>query len=93
MTRSQLVAVILVGAALSACGGNKTKEVDCEDELRYQNRVEGKRVISPEGLDQLDELGEMPIPKADPEAPKVPPGTCVDKPPAIGSSSQATDQT
>ena len=85
MTRSQLLAVILVGASLAACGGNKTKEIECDDGLRYQNRVEGKRVVSPEGLDQLSEFAEMPIPKADPNAPKVAPGTCVDMPPAIGS--------
>lgn len=85
MTRSQLVAVILVGASLTACGGNKTKVVECDDGLRFQNRAEGKRIVSPEGLDQLDEFGEMPIPKADPNAPKVPPGTCVDEPPALGS--------
>ena len=87
MTKSQLLAFLFIGASLSACGGNKEKELNCEDELRYQNRVEGKRVISPEGLDQLDEFGEMPIPKADPNAPPVVPGKCKDMPPAIGASS------
>ena len=52
----------------------------------WQNRVEGKRVVSPEGLDQLDEFGEMPIPKADPNAAPVVPGRCQDMPPTIGSS-------
>lgn len=85
MTKSQLLAVLFIGASLSACGGNKEKEVNCEDSLRFQNRVEGKRVVSPEGLDQLDEFGEMPIPQADPDAAPVVPGRCQDMPPIIGS--------
>jgi hypothetical protein len=84
MTKNQLLAVLVLGASLSACGGNDTK-VDCDDGLRYQNRVEGKRVIVPEGLDALDEFGEMPIPKADPNAVQIPPGQCADMPPAVGS--------
>ena len=86
MTKSQLLAVLFVGASLVACGGNETKKVDCKDGLQFQNRVEGKRVVSPEGLDQLDEFGEMPIPKADPDAAPVLPGKCVDMPPAISTS-------
>ena len=69
--------------ALSGCGGNDTKEIDCEANLKFQNRVVGKRVVAPEGLDQLNEMAEIPIPKADPSAPKMAPGVCNDVPPMI----------
>ena len=54
--------------AMSACGGNDTSGGRLRRGLQYQNRDVGKRVVAPEGLDQLDEFAEMPIPKADPEA-------------------------
>ena len=78
------LAVLAFGLALAACGGNDTREVDCEKNLKYQNRVVGKRVVVPEGLDQLDPLKEMPIPAADPSAPQPTPGKCDDMPPLIG---------
>ncbi len=83
MTYSQLIAVLVLGTALSACGGNDAKPVDCEEGLEYQNRTVGKRVVVPEGLDPLNEFAEMPIPKADPEAAEAPEGKCVDMPPAV----------
>jgi len=83
MTKCQLLAVLLLSASLSACGGNEPKEVDCKQGLRFQNREVGKRVVAPEGLDQLDEFAEMPIPKADPDAPPPPPGECADMPPSV----------
>ena len=87
MTRIGLLGVLVVVVSLVACGGNKTREVDCEANLKYQNRVEGKRVVAPEGLDQLDDLAELPIPRADPNAPKPPAGVCNDEPPVISGGS------
>ena len=84
MTNGQLVAVILLGASLAACGGNDPKPLDCDAQLQYQNRTVGKRVVVPEGLDPLNEFAEMPIPKADPDAPRPEPGKCVDMPPSVG---------
>ena len=78
-----LVTALLCGLSLSACGGNDTKEVDCEASLKYQNRVEGRRIVAPEGLDALNEMAEMPIPKADPNAPQRQAGVCNDMPPVI----------
>ena len=86
MTKGLLLAVLFLSVSLSACGGNDTREIDCEDNLRFQNRTVGKRVVAPEGLDQLDEYEEMPIPKADPEAPQMEPGKCDDMPPVIQTS-------
>jgi len=84
MNKSQLVAVLILGATISGCGTNDTVvAVDCNEGLQYQNRAVGKRVVAPEGLDQLDEFAEMPIPKADPAAAEPLPGKCVDMPPAV----------
>jgi len=84
MTKSLLLAALLLGASLSACGGNKT--VECDNDYRFQNREVGKRVVAPEGLDQLNEYAEMPIPEADPDAAPPQPGKCADMPPMIGTS-------
>jgi hypothetical protein len=83
MNMSRLFAVLALSASLAACGGNKPKEIDCEAGLKYQNRTVGKRVVAPEGLSQLDEFREMPIPEADPNAPQPAPGKCDDMPPVI----------
>jgi hypothetical protein len=83
MKGKRLVAILAAGFVLAACGGNDTKEVDCEKGLKYQNRMVGKRIVAPEGLDQLEPLKEMPIPQADPDAPQPVPGTCDDMPPVI----------
>jgi len=83
MTKCQILAVLMLGASLSACGGNKPKEVNCEKALQFQNREVGKRVVAPEGLDQLNEYAEMPIPQADPDAAPHPGGPCADQPPMI----------
>jgi uncharacterized lipoprotein len=83
MSTCRLLAVVLLVASLAACGGNKPKEVDCEKELQFQNRELGKRIVAPEGMDQLDEFAEMPIPKADPDAAPHPGGACADEPPRI----------
>lgn len=83
MKKSQLAAVLMLGALMSSCGGKDSVVVDCDEGLQYQNREPGQRVVVPEGLDQLDEFAEMPIPKADPAAAEPPPGKCTDMPPAI----------
>ena len=86
MTNRQLLSVLILGVSLSACGGKGTKPVDCEEASRYQNYVEGKRVVAPDDMDQLSEFAEMPIPKADPGAAPTAPGKCIDMPPSIKTS-------
>ena len=71
-----LATALLCGLFLTGCGGNDTKVVDCEASLEYQNRVEGRRIVVPEGLDGLNEMAEMSIPRADPNAPQMPAGVC-----------------
>ena len=83
MTKYQLIAVLILGASVSACGGKDSLVADCDDGLKYQNREQGSRVVAPEGLDQLNEFAEMPIPKADPDAAQPPAGECADLPPVV----------
>ena len=87
MMKWRQLVFLLILAILSACGSNESKEVNCDANLKYQNRVEGPRVVAPEGLDQLNVLAEMPIPRADPNAPKMREGVCNDEPPIIGAGS------
>lgn len=86
MTKIRLLSALATTLVIAACGGNEAKEIDCEANLKYQDRVEGKRVVAPEGLDQLNALAEMPVPRADPDAPKMPEGMCNDRPPIIKPS-------
>ena len=85
MRKYRLIAVLFGSVLLAACGGDENIVVNCDDPFEYQNPVEGKRIVVPEGLDGLNEFAEMPIPRADPDAPKTPEGRCVDMPPPIGT--------
>ena len=57
--RIRWLGAVALCMSVAACGGNETKEVDCGSAIEYQNRVEGRRVVAPEGLDSLNELAEM----------------------------------
>jgi hypothetical protein len=73
--------LLLVAAGLNACGGKM--DMTCDDVQVYQLAVESKRVESPEGLDNLDPLREVPLPEASPRE-ALPPGSdCVDRPPKV----------
>ncbi len=85
MKKFRLIAIVFGSGVIAACGGNDTIVVDCDDDFGHQNPVEGKRIVVPDGLDPLDEFAEMPIPRADPNAPRTAEGRCIDMPPPIGS--------
>jgi hypothetical protein len=75
------IALMLVGA-LVACGGTGGAK-KCDKPKRYQESVQNERLKSPEGLDSLDALREMPVPEANP-APERPDGSpCLELPPRI----------
>ena len=74
-----LVTAAALFCGLSACGGGSN--LVCDEPHRYQQSVDHSRVQSPEDLDQLEPLREMPLPQANP-TPERPPGSaCLDLPP------------
>jgi uncharacterized lipoprotein len=77
-----LVRLILIAAVagLAACGGSK--ELTC-DEGPYQEAVSAPRIQVPEGLDNLDEIREIPLPEASPRADRPEGAPCLDRPPTI----------
>jgi uncharacterized lipoprotein len=77
LARLMIVAALLV---LAACG--ESKSLAC-DEGPYQVAVRAPKVQSPEGLDSLDPLAEMPLPAASPQAPRPADGPCLEHPPEI----------
>ncbi|MGI9237425.1 MAG: hypothetical protein ACR2QZ_08510 [Woeseiaceae bacterium] len=84
--RSLMPWVLMVLGSLASCGGDGLIDATCDEPQRYQNAVDGKRVVAPDGLDPLNERAEMPIPKPE-NAPERPPGSpCIELPPRIGSS-------
>ena len=70
--------ILAVLGALASCGGSKM--LDC-DEGPYQVAVRTPRVQSPEGLDSLDPLNEVPLPAASPQEPRPAEGPCLEHPP------------
>jgi len=84
MKLSGFLLALIAATGMTACGGNDTVDKDCDKPQRYQAAVEGRHLVVPDDLDPLNEFSEMPIPRADPNAPEVPLGRCVDVPPPIG---------
>ena len=77
MMLARLLLIAVLGA-IAACGGSKN--LAC-DEGPYQTAVHAPRVQSPEGLDSLDPLDEVPLPAASPQAPWPSDGPCLELPP------------
>ena len=66
---------------LAGCGG--TKDLTCDDVRAYQRASEGKRIETPEDLDGLQDIKEMPMPRANPAPPRTEGSPCLDLPPDI----------
>jgi hypothetical protein len=79
----RLVRLILIATALflSACGGDGP--VKCKGATTYVDARSAPRVRAPEDLDDLDELREMPVPEASPQAQRPAESGCLDSPPVI----------
>ncbi len=83
----QIKLTTVLAATLSiatGCGG--TIDRSCDEVRIYQLAQEGKRIAVPEGLDPLDELKEIPLPEASPQAGRAIGSPCLDLPPNILSS-------
>ena len=81
MTTIRLLAVFAVLAGLGACGGDENLKYSCDETKKYMTVTEGKRIEAPEGLDPLNELAEMPIPR--PEDAPPPSQRCIELPPSV----------
>ena len=78
---------LAVAGILSGCGGEEMINYSCDEPQRYQAIRPGKRIEVPEGLDQLNEFAEMPIPKAE-GSPVRPKGSrCIELPPRTTTGS------
>ena len=75
---------LLIVTGLAGCGG--AADLTCDEPSRYQKAQQRERLKSPEDLDDLDAVREMPLPQANP-APERPAGSpCLDLPPRVGPS-------
>ncbi|MDH3748876.1 MAG: hypothetical protein OER97_11785 [Gammaproteobacteria bacterium] len=81
MMKFGITGLLLTALTVSGCGG--TPERSCDEVELYQLASEGRRIEPPEGLDELDELKEIPLPEASPRPPRAEGSPCLDLPPVI----------
>lgn len=77
-----ILLTIALSSGLAGCFGEPAL-VTCDEVEPYQLAHEGKRIEAPEGLDNLDEYKEMPLPEASPRPPRPEGSPCLDLPPSI----------
>ena len=58
----------------------------CEELAFYETAEGGRRIVSPDDLDPLDEYKEMVIPEASPRPPRDLSAGCLDRPPTLRTS-------
>lgn len=81
MKKYSLVCLFTGMVVLSGCGG--TPDKSCDEVRLYQQAADGKRIETPEDLDDLNELKEIPLPQASPRPPRPEGSPCLDLPPSI----------
>ena len=86
MKNTTLLIFLALLSGLAACSGDKSRS--CDDEQRYQLAAEGERIETPDDLDDLDPLREMPLPEASPRPPRPEGSPCIDLPPSVLSGQQ-----
>jgi hypothetical protein len=74
-----LAAGLLV--VLAGCRGDA--ELKCDSGGAYLSAVEVPRVKAPEGLDDLDQLKEVPLPDASPREERAEGSGCLESPPDV----------
>ena len=77
-----LATVIAATSILSGCGGDDVINYRCDEVKLYQEVRPTKRIEAPEGLDPLNSLAEMPIPKPENVAERPEGSRCIELPPA-----------
>ena len=82
-----LAMTLAVAGILSSCGGEDVINYSCDEPQRYQAVRAGKRIEAPEGLDQLNEFAEMPVPKAEGAAVRPKGSRCIELPPKTTTGS------
>ena len=70
---------VLMG--LSACGGDPLRS--CDDPELYQFAERHEKIETPDDLDDLEPLREIPLPEASPAPPRPPGSPCIDLPPHV----------
>jgi uncharacterized lipoprotein len=76
-----MAAAVALTCLLSGCGGDDNVVETCDEMQRYQAAKLNPRVQAPEGLDDLEQYKEMPIPEATNDAPRAAGSRCIDLPP------------
>ena len=69
----------MAASAAGACSNVET----CEEPLFYESAEVGRRIVPPDGLDELAAYKEIPIPEASPRPPRQPGSGCIDRPPTL----------
>lgn len=81
MSRAGVILFLLASVLTSGCG----RAPICDELAFYELAEGGKRIVAPEGLDNLDEFKEMVIPEASSRAPRDLSAGCLDKPPTLST--------
>lgn len=81
--KTKAATAVSITILLSGCGIGGEIDQTCDDVRTYQLAEEGRRLETPEGLDDLDEFREMPLPQASPRPARPPGQPCLDLPPSI----------
>lgn len=78
----RLVTLGILGATASivGCGGGPET---CEEPLFYEYAESGKRIATPDDLDDLEANRELVIPSASPREAREPGSGCLDRPPTL----------
>jgi hypothetical protein len=84
------ISVVIISACFLVSCGKATvitelfdTNISCDEPKPYQSVVVHERVVSPEGLDQLDETKELQVPESSTSESLT--SECIDYPPVIGS--------
>ncbi|MDJ0698811.1 MAG: hypothetical protein QNJ07_03060 [Woeseiaceae bacterium] len=83
----RVVALLCATVALAGCFGDKAIDRTCDEPKHYESAQRGERIRSPDGLDDLEEYREMPIPEATNTTPRPAGSPCIDMPPGSVKSS------